>query len=156
MDRLETFNEKVRKEISDILSQKYHTVRHGGHELDKDEFRRERKFWPDMQFHGAGYVGTGPKPLVGITFTPVNEPGNTYGFRIDLEQAIEAWVKRVGILKPREHPAMFAAELIWYMVTYIGAVDLADALPDAEGVRWINEGTEIFGRLPGVEDHHHA
>ena len=150
------FAETVRAEIAGILSRKYTTVRHGGHDIDRDEFRRERTFWPDMTFHGVALSRpAGRDATISLTFTPVYEPENTYGFRIDMPKAVVVWSKRVGIRDPLEHPAMFAAELIWYMVTYIGAIEIADSASDESGIRWINDGSEIFEALPGAEDHEH-
>ncbi|WP_018182906.1 hypothetical protein [Kaistia granuli] len=151
MENVDAFDQAVRTDISTILTRKYRTVRHGGH--DKEEHLRERQFWPDMQFHGVEIWQD--TPGLSITFTPVNEPGQVYGYRIDMATALIAWGKRVGIRNPRQHPSMFAAELVWYMVTYIGAVGIEDSVVAADGIRWINKGTEVFEKLPGADHHHH-
>jgi hypothetical protein len=143
------FDEAVRQHISAILKQRYHTIRRGGHPSDKDEFLHDRRFWPDMQFLGVATYRTaeGNSGLT-VTFTPVSESGNVYGFKIDMTKSLATWGKRIGIVNPREHPVMFAAELIWYMVAYIGAIDITSSLADGFGIRWINNGSEIFTKLP--------
>lgn len=148
------FDEAVREEIAGILSRKYTTVRHGGHPSDRDEFLRERPFWPDMRFGGVDLAdAAGHGPQFRITFTPVAEPEATYGYRIDVDKAAAAWSKRVGIRDPRQNPSMFAAELVWYMVAYIGAADITACPAGADGIRWINDGSDIFEKLPGTEEH---
>lgn len=138
----------VHGEIWTILSRTYSTVRHGGHPSDAEEFRRDRSFWPDMQFHGAEAVDNADGGQIRITFTPVREPGVTYGYRIDVETAAAAWSKRVGIRDPHASPAMFAAELIWYMVAYIGSTPIEESEADHNGIRWINTGADVFTALP--------
>ena len=149
MQTVDAFDDAVRADITTILTRKYRTVRHGGH--DKEEHLRERQFWPDMRFHGVEIWQEAPG--LSITFTPVDEPDQVYGYRIDMATALTAWGKRVGIRNPRQHPSMFAAELVWCMVTYIGAVGLEGSVATDDEVRWINKGTDVFDRLPG--DHHH-
>jgi hypothetical protein len=144
------FDETVRREIAEILGRKYRTTRRGGHPSDEDEFLRDREFWPDMRFHGVAYYETVQgTPGLAVTFTPVADLGSLYGFKIDMVESLAAWGNRVAIRSARDHPSMFAAELIWYMITYISAVDIRAFPADASGVRWINDGSEMFTRLPG-------
>lgn len=148
------FDEKVRDDIWTILSRKYNTVRRGGHLGDAEEYLRERSFWPDMRFHMVEKAGSATGGQIRITFTPVNDPSKTYGYKIDVDKAAAAWSARVGIREPRENPSMFAAELIWYMVAYIGAKEI-EACPEGDGgVRWINTGVDIFEPLPDAEASH--
>lgn len=149
------FDEQVRDDIWTILSRKYNTVRRGGHPVDTDEHLRERSFWPDMRFHKVE-VADGPNgPQIRLTFTPFNEPGATYGYKVDVDKAAAAWSERVGIREPRQNPAMFAAELMWYMVAYIGATEIETRAEDEDGVRWINTGADVFKPLPDADTHHH-
>lgn len=144
------FYEAVRGDIWKILSGKYNTVRHGGHPSDVGEYRHKRAFWPDMKFHEVEVVDAPTGWQLRITFTPANEPGPVYGYRIDVDKAAEAWKIRVGIHDPHSNPSMFAAELVWYMIAYIGSTRI-DNCPDAgEGVRWINTGADVFKPLPDV------
>jgi hypothetical protein len=143
------FVETVRREIADILNRKYRTTRRGGHPSDEDESLRDRAFWPDMRFHQVAQYQTaqGTRGLA-ITFTPIAEQESLYGFKIDMVKSLAAWGQRVVIRSARDHPSMFAAELIWYMVAYISSVDIRAFPTDASGVRWVNEGSEMFTRLP--------
>ena len=101
-----------------------------------------------MRFLGAEVTDDPTGPQIRITFTPVREPGMTYGYLIDVEIAAAAWSKRVGIRDPHASPSMFAAELIWYMVAYIGSTPIESFAPDAGGIRWINTGADVFTALP--------
>jgi hypothetical protein len=149
---LPEFDEVVRDDIWTILSRKYSTVRRGGHPSDAEEYLHERSFWPDMRFHkveAAEDAVSGRQ--IRITFTPTSEPTVTYGYKIDVDKAASAWSRRVGIREPRKNPSMFAAELIWYMVAFIGATEI-EACPRGEGgVRWINTGADVFEPLPDAE-----
>lgn len=142
------FSEVVRDDIWTILSRKYTTVRHGGHPSDIGEDRQERTFWPDMQFHRADVVDAPGGKQIRIMFTPIDDPEAVYGYRVDVERAAAAWTERVGIREPRKQPAMFAAELIWYMIAYIGVTDLVACGDEEDGVRWINTGADVFKPLP--------
>jgi hypothetical protein len=151
----QAFEERVRDDIWAILSRKYSTVRHGGHPADAGEYLHERTFWPDMRFHGVEVVQGPNGAQVRITFTPVDEPDATYGYKIDVNTAAAAWSERIGIREPRQNPSMFAAELIWYMVAYVGSIEI-EACPKGEGgVRWINTGADVFKPLPEPEELHH-
>ncbi len=142
------FSETIRYQIFSILKQKYNTVRHGGHAGDVDEFRRRRPFWPDMQFHDVK-LEEGPNgDQVRITFTPVDEPTQTFGFKVDVEDAAATWRHRVGIRDPHKHSNMFAAEIIWYMIAYIGVSKFEECPDKGDGVRWINSGDDVFKPLP--------
>lgn len=142
------FSDIVRDDIWKILTTKYNTTRHGGHPTDVDEFRRERPFWPDMRFHDVQTVDAPAGRQIRITFTPSTEPEIRYGYRIDVEETAKAWSKRVGIRDPRASPAMFAAELIWYMVAYIGSTRIEEYPFSEDGIRWINTGADVFSPLP--------
>jgi hypothetical protein len=149
------FEAIVRDDIWLILSRKYQTVRHGGHPLDRDEYLRERTFWPDMRFARVDLVKTPDGgPEIRIVFSPSTEPDSAYGYRVDVDKATAVWHERIGI-EPRQNPPMFAAELIWYMVAYIGSIDIAECPEGEDGVRWINDGDDVFKALPGTEDEHH-
>lgn len=148
------FSEIVRADIWTILSRKYSTVRHGGHPSDVEEYSRERTFWPDMHFHKVETV-VAPDGVrqIRITFTPRSEPGATYGYKVDVDTAAAAWSHRVGIREPRKNPSMFAAELIWYMVAYIGSNHIEASSEGEDAVRWINTGADVFQPLPEPEGH---
>ncbi|MBL8576511.1 MAG: hypothetical protein JNK47_04740 [Mesorhizobium sp.] len=153
-DQIE-FDERVRDHIWTILSRKYNTVRQGGHPVDADEHLRERTFWPDMRFHKVDAVDGPNGRQLQLTFTPANRPDATFGYKIDVDKAASAWSERVGIREPRENSSMFAAELIWYMVAYIGSTDIDSCVEDGHGVRWINTGSDVFKPLPDPDAHHH-
>lgn len=150
------FETSVRDDIWGILSRKYQTVRHGGHPLDRDEHLRERTFWPDMRFHK---VELGDAPGGGaqlhVIFSPATSPDLTFGYKVDIDLATSAWSERIGIREPRRNPSMFAAELIWYMVAYIGSIEIAECAEGEGGVRWINDGTDVFKALPDADEAHH-
>ena len=149
------FDERVQSDIWTILSRGYRTVRRGGHPTEVDEHLHERPFWPDMRFGKVDTV-SGPRGTqIRITFTPVQEPGTTYGYKIDVDKAASAWSERIGIRDPRSNPAMFAAELIWYMVAYIGSKQIGECPEDGDGIRWINTGSDVFEPLPEADAHHH-
>lgn len=150
------FGIQVRDHVAEILRRKYGTIRQGANALDQDEYRKERRFWPDMQFHEVGLSdGAAGQPVVEITFTPVYEQETTYGFLVDVDYAIDTWGTRVGVQHPRNYPSRFAAEIIWYMVTYIGSLKIEDCPVDHRGIRWINKGDDVFARLPDADEHHH-
>ena len=154
MSNVPDFTQIVRDDIWAILSRRYGTVRRGGHPADAGEDRRERPFWPDMRFRGVEAVDIpgGPRQIR-ITFTPVTEPDATYGYKVDVEKAAAAWSERVGIRDPRNNPSMFAAELIWYMVAYIGATAIETCPAGEADVRWINTGADVFEPLPEDQVH---
>jgi len=149
MAELPEFSDMVREDLWTILSRKYSTVRQGGHPTDTGEHRRERSFWPDMSFHEVRPVDL-PDGVrqIRITFTPRSEPKVTYGYKVNVETAAAAWSLRVGIREPRKNPSMFAAELIWYMIAYIGSTKIEDCPEGEGGVRWINTGDDLFQALP--------
>lgn len=149
------FDERVRNDIWSILSRKYNTVRRGGHPVDTDEHLHERSFWPDMRFHKVEAVDGPNGRQIRLTFTPKVEPATTYGYRVDVDKAAAAWSEKVGIREPRQNPSMFAAELIWYMVAYIGSMKIEACPEDDTGVRWINTGADVFEPLPDAEASHH-
>ena len=149
------FSVVVREDIWAILSRKYNTVRRGGHPSDIDEHRRERPFWPAMRFHNVEMADAGGAPEIRITFTASTEPDTTYGFKVNVAKAAEAWSKRVGIRDPQKNPSMFVAELIWYMVAFIGATEIEECPAGEDGVRWINTGADVFEPLPDADAHHH-
>ncbi len=149
------FDEQVRDDIWTILSRKYNTVRRGGHPVDADEHLRERTFWPDMRFHKVESIDGPDGRQIRLTFTPLSQPDMTFGYRIDVDKAASAWSERVGIREPRKNSPMFAAELIWYMVAYIGATEIDACAQDENGVRWINTGSDVFKPLPDADAHHH-
>jgi hypothetical protein len=151
----QAFEERVREDIWAILSRKYNTVRHGGHPADAGEYLHERTFWPDMRFHEAKVTKGPGGPQIRITFTPVDAPDSIYGYKVDVQKAADAWSKRVGIREPRQNPSMFAAELIWYMVAYVGSIQIESQPKGEDGVRWINTGADVFTPLPEPEELHH-
>jgi hypothetical protein len=118
----------VADEMSRITMGRFRTNRQGGHALDRNEAARDRSFWP------------------GVEFTVCNDE-RWFGFRVHLPSAIERWNLRIGIVDAASHPTLFAAELCWYLVVQVGAVDLAAIAPDEQGIGWINNATEVFGRL---------
>jgi hypothetical protein len=157
MSSLKEFDEQLREELSSTLRRTYRTVRHGGHPTDKDEFLRHREFWPDMRFDEAKLLGgPGERRELAITFAPVNETGASYGYRVDLDDALAKWATRVTIRDPMSNPSMFAAEIIWYMVAYIGSNDIAAAPLADDGIRWINTGLDLFEKLPEPPGFAHA
>lgn len=153
MNETARFDEAVKEDIEKILSHKYNTVRRGGHRLDADENLHERPFWPDMRFERVELAAAPGGSQLRIRFAPASETGAVYGYKVDIDKAANAWSERIPIHEPRENPSMFAAELIWYMIASIGSVDLA-TFPEGEGgVRWINDGSEVFQSLPGTDEH---
>ena len=145
---MSSFGEQVQRELWTILSRSYGTVRHGGHPTDADEFRRDRSFWPDMNFSSVTLEERLNGEQIAISFTPVREPDRTYVYQVSVETAAAAWSKRVGIRNPYANPAMFAAEIIWYMVAYIGSTPIEDMQEDEVGLRRINTGSDVFTALP--------
>lgn len=142
------FAEVVRRDVHTILSRQYNTVRHGGHIADTDEFLHTRPFWPDMLFHDVDMVDGPAGDQIRITFTPTHEPGVIFGYKVDVEDTANAWIKRVGIRDPRDNTPMFAAEIIWYMIAYIGVTELVQDSSNGDGVQWINNGDDVFAPLP--------
>lgn len=142
------FCDTVRDDIWTILSRKYTTVRQGGHPTDAGEAVRERSFWPDMHFLSVRRHDGPQGAEIRITFTPAKEPGSVYGYKVELDRAAAAWSERVGIRDPRRNPSMFAAELVWYMVAYIGSNRIEACQAGDDGVRWINTGADVFEPLP--------
>lgn len=145
---MSSFADRVRGELWNILSGSYGTVRHGGHPTDVDEFRRARSFWPDMNFHSVTIDESASGQNIAISFTPVREPDRTYVYQVHIETAAAAWSKRVGIRDPHSNPAMFAAEIIWYMVAFIGSTPIETTPESADGLRRINKGSDVFTALP--------
>lgn len=133
----------VADEMSRITMGRFRTNRQGGHALDRNEAAHDRSFWPGVEFSPTT-VALGPTLLT--QFTVCNDE-RWFGFRVHLPSAIERWNLRIGIVDAASHPTLFAAELCWYLVVQVGAVDLAAIAPDEQGIGWINNATEVFGRL---------
>ncbi|WP_069812700.1 hypothetical protein [Streptomyces sp. TP-A0874] len=149
----------VRKNMWSLLSDRYRTNRRA--RSTHDEFVGERQFWPEFTFEEV-VLGTGAQgeAQIQVLFHDSDEPETRFGFRISLEKAIASWSERVGGRDPRRHPEMFAAELIWFMVCFIGVADLESATGGGQAPHWINTGSEIFGKLknnPNMEtfESHH-
>ncbi|MFE2040503.1 hypothetical protein ACFXAZ_06130 [Streptomyces sp. NPDC059477] len=150
----------VRDSMWSLLSDRYRTNRRAGGAPAEDEFLHERPFWPAFTFEDVVHVVEDGVDRLLVTFHDTDDPSVTLGFRIDLARAMTEWSRRVGGRDPREHPEMFAAELIWFMVCFIGVTDFGGATGTPDAPHWINDGTEIFGRLknnPNMDafDSHH-
>ncbi|MCM2388153.1 hypothetical protein [Streptomyces albipurpureus] len=150
----------VRDSMWSLLSDRYRTNRRARGAQTEDEFLHERTFWPAFTFEGVQYAAEDGTDRLLVTFHDTDAPEITIGFRIDLVKAMAEWSKRVGGRDPREHPRMFAAELIWFMVCFIGVADFDDASGTPDAPHWINDGSEIFGKLrnnpnmDAFESHH--
>lgn len=150
----------IRENMWSLLSDRYRTHRRSAESKTEDEFLHERSFWPAFTFEDVSYSAEGGKERILVTFHDTDAPEITLGFKVDLVQAMAEWSKRVGGRDPREYPEMFAAELIWFMVCFIGVADFDGAVGTPEEPYWINEGSEVFGKLrnqPNMEsfDSHH-
>lgn len=150
----------IRDNMWSLLSDRYRTNRRSAEKKTEDEFLHERTFWPAFTFEEVSYSTEDGMDRLLVTFHDTDTPENTLGFKVDLVRAMAEWSKRVGGRDPREHPQMFAAELIWFMVCFIGVADFEGSAGTPEKPHWINEGSEIFGKLknqPNMEsfDSHH-
>ncbi|GII87708.1 hypothetical protein Ssi03_56980 [Sphaerisporangium siamense] len=139
--------EVIRDHMWSLLSDRYRTNRRASHAPAEDEYLHDRSFWPAFTFEGVDYTVEDGKDRLLVTFHDTDLPDTTLGFRVDLDTAMAEWTRRVGGRIPREHPEMFAAELIWFMVCYIGVADLDGATGTPRSPHWINDGSEIFGKL---------
>ncbi|WP_030912372.1 hypothetical protein [Streptosporangium amethystogenes] len=137
----------IRGHMWSLLSDRYRTNRRTSHPPTEDEYLHDRPFWPAFTFEGVTYAKEEDKDRLLVTFHDTDLPDITLGFRIDLDTAMTEWTRRVGGRIPREHPEMFAAELIWFMICFIGVTDLDGATGAPESPYWINGGSEIFGKL---------
>lgn len=132
----------IRDEMWALLSARYRVA--GNAVSDA----HERPFWPEFTFDSVRHAVEDGRDLLLVTFHETDRPERTLGFRVDVRKAMAEWSKRLGGRRPHEHPQMFAAEVIWYMVCFIGVADLGgDAPGTPEAPYWINEGGEVFGRL---------
>lgn len=131
-----------RDEMWSLLSARYRVAR------DDAAGEVERPFWPEFTFDSVRHaVEDGVDRLI-VTFHETDRPERTLGFRVDVRKAMAEWSKRLGGRRPQDNPQMFAAEVIWYMVCFIGVADLGgDAPGTPEAPYWINEGAEVFGPL---------
>lgn len=142
----DSFAEPVRNAMWQLLSSRYRTSR-TDRQADA-ESADDRPFWPDFTFETVSIAGREQSADIQVTFYETIRPETLLGFRIDLDKAASSWSERVGGRDPSRYPEMFAAELVWFMVCYIGVADLDPGLPgDRDGPRWINQGTEVFGKL---------
>ncbi|MBT5848908.1 MAG: hypothetical protein HOH36_00565 [Acidimicrobiaceae bacterium] len=137
----DNFAQTLADEMTRITTGRYRTQRRGGHIMDRNESSTDRAYWPGVEF---APTTAGLRLLT--TFT-LNNDDRVFGFRVDLPSAVERWNLRIGIVDAASRPALFAAELCWYLVIQIGAADLDDVEPDHDGIGWINTATEVFGRL---------
>ncbi|MEV0758421.1 hypothetical protein [Streptosporangium sp. NPDC050280] len=150
----------IRDNMWSLLSDRYRTNRRTSHPPTADEYLHDRPFWPAFTFEGVTYAAEEGKDWLLVTFHDTDIPDTTLGFRIDLETAMVEWTRRVGGRIPREHPEMFAAELIWFMICFIGVADFDGATGTPGAPHWINDGSEIFGKLKNnpnmdtFESHH--
>lgn len=155
------FAHQVRDGMWELLSARYRTNRRDGWNHSVDEYVGHRPFWPEFIFDDVGVVTESGPTRIRVTFHESDHPETILGFRIDLEPAMEAWSIRVGGRDPRQHPEMFAAELVWFMVCFIGVADFGPDVPGTlDDPQWINTGAEIFGKLrnnPNMEsfESHH-
>ncbi|WP_169983487.1 MULTISPECIES: hypothetical protein [unclassified Microbispora] len=138
----------IRDHMWSLLSDRYRTNRRSPGAPTEDEYLHDRPFWPEFTFEEVRYAVEGGRDLLLVTFHDTDVPEITLGFRIDLDKAMTEWSRRVGGRLPRQHPEMFAAELIWFMVCFIGVADFdgATGTPGSPPY-WINDGSEIFGKL---------
>ncbi|GHH66756.1 hypothetical protein GCM10017673_12820 [Streptosporangium violaceochromogenes] len=137
----------IRDSMWSLLSDRYRTNRRASSTPTEDGYLHDRPFWPAFGFEDVRYAVEDGKDRLLVIFHDTDVPGSTLGFRIDLEKAVTEWSRRVGGRVPREHPEMFAAELIWFMVCFIGVADFDGASGTPESPHWINDGSEIFGKL---------
>ena len=135
------FAQTLADEMTQITTGRYRTQRRGGHIMDRNEASTDRVYWPGVEF-----APTTAGLLLLTTFTLSNDD-RVFGFRVDLPSAVERWNLRIGIVDAVSRPALFAAELCWYLVVQLGGVDLDNVEPDQDGIGWINTATEVFGRL---------
>lgn len=159
-DERELFR-SVRDSMWSLLSDRYRTQRRGAGEQFEDEYLHDRPFWPEFTFQDVVYQVDDGTDVLLVTFHETDTPEATLGFRINLLKAMAEWSKRVGGRDPRQHPEMFAAELIWFMVCFIGVAEFdAAAHGTTHSPYWINDGSEIFGKLrnnpnmDAFESHH--
>jgi hypothetical protein len=136
------FAQTLADEMTRITTGRYRTRRRGGHIMDRNESSTDRAYWPGVEFAPTTAAGL----LLLTTFT-LSDDDRVFGFRVDLPSAVERWNLRIGIVDAASRPALFAAELCWYLVVQVGAADLDDVEPDQDGIGWVNTATEVFGRL---------
>lgn len=139
----DAFARFVAAEMTRITGSRYRTDRHGGHHRDRDEASTDRAFWPGVDFSPT----TVTRDLTLRTTFTLTGDDRRFGFRVHLTSAAERWNLRIGIVDAVARPVLFAAELCWYMVVQIGEADLGAVTVDDEGIAWINEAAEVFGRL---------
>ena len=137
------FAQVLADEMTRITTGRYRTKRRGGHIMDRDESSTDRAYWPGVEF---APTTTAAGPLLLTTFT-LSDDDRVFGFRVDLPSAVERWNLRIAIVDAASRPALFAAELCWYLVVQVGAAELDDVEPDEDGIRCVNTPTEVFGRL---------
>lgn len=139
----DAFAHVVAAEMSRITTGRYRTTRRGAHVRDRDETADDRPFWAGVEFFPTT-VAPGPtlRTVLRVGADPV-----LVGYRIHLPSAVERWNLRIGIVDAASRPALFASELCWYLVVQVGAADLDGTAADADGIRWINAPTEVFGRI---------
>ncbi|MFD0883254.1 hypothetical protein ACFQ08_01575 [Streptosporangium algeriense] len=155
-----TLPEVIRDNMWSLLSDRYRTNRRAPHTPTEDEYLHDRPFWPAFTFEEVRHTVEDGRDRILVTFHDTDVPEDTLGFRIDLDTAMAEWSRRVGGRNPHDHPEMFAAELIWFMVCFIGVADLDGEAGTPEAPHWINNGSEIFGKLKNnpnmdtFESHH--
>ncbi|MCW5253547.1 MULTISPECIES: hypothetical protein [unclassified Streptomyces] len=137
----------VRDNMWRLLSDRYRTNRRARGTQSEDEYLHDRPFWPEFTFDDVAHEVQDGTDMLLVTFHASDDPRTPLGFRIALVKAMEEWSRRVGGRDPRQHPEMFAAELIWFMVCFIGVAELDTGTGGGPGPRWINDGSEIFGKL---------
>jgi hypothetical protein len=108
----------------------------------------KRSFWPAYAFDSVSCCVVDGADQLRILFRDRDHLEVVLGYRINLAEAARRWSQQVGDRDPRRQPEMFATELVWFMVCHIGVAKFTPTAGTKELPQWINEGNEIFGRLP--------
>ena len=137
----------VAAEMNRMLSNRYTTTRRGGDHRDYADTDPARPFWVGVGFGEAVLTSSAGRPIITMTFVVADVPDRVFGYRIDVNAAVERWNARIGIVEAGDKPLLFAAELVWYIVAHIGMAHLVELPTDPDGVAWLTEGDELFGRL---------
>lgn len=132
--------------FNEITQGSYRTTRNGAHRLDEGEASRPRPLWPGVDFRPA-HIEPPDSLVVHVTFRDLGDA--VFGCRVDLSTALTRGAELSDLVAWHEEPELMAAELVWYLVSYIGASRI-EAPPPTNGadVTWLMEGPEVFGPLP--------
>lgn len=144
-DNQQSFIAEVKHEIHNILTGRYSRSNPSAHD-NNGTIPETLPFWSAFDFHEVWWDDS--SSCLGIVFSVAGHAVPRYGFRVNFWEAMDSWREQIGVGNIERNPAMYATEIIWFMVCFVGTSHLPDVPPNSDDVVWLNSGQEVFRELP--------